>query len=256
MFSFFAVAIYKIVYSKLNVASRYKTSSLSRYAAESLVHYLQNELTGDNSKFQSLYALSQMNQRVIGDVTCQYTLSDESSRININNVYPSFDFLANLTGFDPGLAQSVYSSGFKPFEVKEKLLLVDGIDQAKLAGINDLITVFGNGKININTADKEVLNSLGLSSDVVSAILAYRAGSDGIQATADDKVFNTSQDAFDCVGSGTSAAQELNNLFAAGVLDTISRTFALHLDTKVLGKQAMEYDIIFDTQKVLRWQER
>ena len=88
MFGFFAVAIYKIVYSRINVSSRYKTSALSRYAAESLVYYLQNLLISDNSKFQSLYALSQMNQRVIGDVTCQYTLSDEGSRININNMYP------------------------------------------------------------------------------------------------------------------------------------------------------------------------
>ena len=145
---------------------------------------------------------------------------------------------------------------FKPFEVKEKLLLVDGIDQGKLAGISDLITVFGNGKININTVSKEVLESLGLDSGAVGAILAYRGGSDGIQGTADDKMFNSSQDVFDCVGSGTSSAQQFSNLFAAGILDTVSRTFVLHLDTKVLGKQTMEYDIIFDTQKILRWQER
>jgi type II secretory pathway component PulK len=77
-----------------------------------------------------------------------------------------------------------------PFEVLEEVLLVKGMDEDAFNKINEYITIYGDGKININTASKPVLLALGLDLDVVNKILLYRYGKDGILDTADDNIFD------------------------------------------------------------------
>jgi type II secretory pathway component PulK len=57
--------------------------------------------------------------------------------------------------------------------------------------LKEYITIYGDGRININTASKEVLLALGLSEDIVYKILALRYGEDGIEGTNDDNIFDT-----------------------------------------------------------------
>jgi len=69
-----------------------------------------------------------------------------------------------------------------PFEFLEELLLVRGITRelfygtAERPGISSFISMYGNGKININTASSMVIRSLSdeIDEDRVEEILAYR----------------------------------------------------------------------------------
>jgi type II secretory pathway component PulK len=75
------------------------------------------------------------------------------------------------------------------FEVLEEICLVKGMSRDIFEHIKEYITIYGSGKININTASREVLVALGLDESIVARILAFRCGPDGVIGTADDNVF-------------------------------------------------------------------
>ncbi len=93
----------------------------------------------------------------------------------------SDDYYSNL--------QYPYKRKKSPFELLDELSLVQGFTQEIIHQLEPFITVYGNGSVNINTASKPVLMSLGLDSSVADKILRVRAGPDGIEATADDYIF-------------------------------------------------------------------
>jgi type II secretory pathway component PulK len=69
-------------------------------------------------------------------------------------------------------------------------LLLDGSS----AFVNTF-TTFGEEKVNINTVSGEILSILpGLDQQAASAILAFRAGGDGVENTDDDQVFEKAED--------------------------------------------------------------
>jgi general secretion pathway protein K len=68
-----------------------------------------------------------------------------------------------------GNLDSPYSCRNAPFEVTEELLLVKGITQDVFERMRDYITVYGNGRVNINHASKLVIESLSEKMDTVLA---------------------------------------------------------------------------------------
>jgi len=89
-----------------------------------------------------------------------------------------------------GLLHS-YEAKDSDFEVLEELLLVNGMDEEIFKKIRDYITIYGEGKVNVNTASKAVLLALGLGGDVVYNILRFRYGEDMIFGTDDDGAFTS-----------------------------------------------------------------
>lgn len=83
-----------------------------------------------------------------------------------------------------------YAAKDAPFESYDELLLVRGMDRAIFDQIRPFVTPFGGGAVNVNTARKEVLGSLGLPQGAVDKILKYRAGADGRDGTVDDRSFS------------------------------------------------------------------
>lgn len=62
-------------------------------------------------------------------------------------------------------------------------------------GLTDIFTVYGDGKININTANRMIISALpGLDEKIADLIESYRAGPDRIAGTTDDVCFNSPQD--------------------------------------------------------------
>lgn len=75
------------------------------------------------------------------------------------------------------------------YETMDELLLVKGVSKDVYERIGPYVTVYGDGKININTVSGIVLSALGLEDVLVEKILAVRRGKDGVEATLDDHVF-------------------------------------------------------------------
>ena len=83
-----------------------------------------------------------------------------------------------------------YAAKDNAFDILEEVLLVKGMSEDDFTKIKNYITIYGNGKVNINTASRKVLLSLGLKEDIVEDILVFRSGKDGVTGTPDDLVFN------------------------------------------------------------------
>lgn len=127
-----------------------------------------------------------------GKIVTFYGIMDEEGKININKASKetlesllelideplSADVAASIVDWrdkdsepeEGGAEDFYYQSLEEPydcknadFEIIEELLLVKGVTPQLLSRLQDMITVYGEGKVNINTAGKEVLQALGRS---------------------------------------------------------------------------------------------
>ena len=158
----------------------------------------------------------------------RYGVSDEESKININKIsLPVLDRLFRIVlGFGEieaselaaaiidwrdsdselsipaGSAEDPYYRNLDypyeakdaDFEVLEEVTLVKGITEGIFRKIENYITIYGDGKVNINTASQPVFLALGLNREIVDKILNFRCGEDGLEGTLDDNVFDTQAD--------------------------------------------------------------
>jgi hypothetical protein len=95
-------------------------------------------------------------------------------------------------------------------------------------GLRDVFTPFSSGKININTADANVLQLIpGIDTTAAADIIKYRAGPDGQEGTDDDTPFqNPGQLA--AAGVDPRAMGQIGNF-----VTTKSTTFEVHVTAKI-----------------------
>jgi type II secretory pathway component PulK len=159
----------------------------------------------------------------------RYGLSDEERKININEIdSPVLERLFRIAaGSDAIQAQELaasiidwrdkdsvvsipsgsaedqyyrtldypYEAGDGKFEVLEEVLLVKGMSEDIFTKIKKYITIYGDGRVNINTASGTVLLALGLSPEVVDKILNFRYGEDELEGTTDGGIFDNLSEA-------------------------------------------------------------
>jgi general secretion pathway protein K len=193
--------------------------------------------------------------------TC-FGLIDEESKININKVNAQLiGRLFRLAGLEESEAQDLamsvidwrdadsqmssptggaedpyyrnlpapYEAKDAPFESIDELLLVKGVNENIFQKVKKYITIYGNGRVNVNTATKIVLMAVGYSENIADKIIAYRNGKDSIAATNDDNFFESISE----IGPKISDTANLNqaeqaqiaNIETDGVLTTSSANF-------------------------------
>ncbi len=135
----------------------------------------------------------------------------------------SDDYYANL--------QYPYVKKDAKYETLDELLLVKGIDRDLFERLIPYVTIYGDGKVNVNTATTEVLSVLGLSGPLALKIVTVRRGADGVDGTSDDHVF---QKAFDLAAEVNAAmaldveeVKQIDFLNAQGVLAATSSYFTI-----------------------------
>lgn len=84
-----------------------------------------------------------------------------------------------------------YSPKDADFETETELLRVPGMTAGIYQAARPWITVFGDGRVNLNTALPEVLALTDLNEGLAGKILALRSGPDGQWQTSDDEVFRS-----------------------------------------------------------------
>jgi len=224
----------------------------------------------------------------------RYGLIDEESKINFNKASLEVleRFFKNLLDFDEMEAQELaarvvdwrdsdqelsiplgsaedndYEDLSSPYEAKdadlevlEELLLVKGMTREILDQMQDYITVYGEGEVNINTASRLVLLALGLNEDLADKILDYRRGKDAESGTVDDHVFENPSEILPQLSQayplGPSDVAQLSGV-AGQSLVTNSQHFTIrsiaHLNQ---GKQTAQIVSVVDRSgKILYWQE-
>jgi len=102
-------------------------------------------------------------------------------------------------------------------------------------GLKDVFTPVSTGRININTADANVLQMIpGVDAVTAENIIKLRAGPDGVDGTEDDTPFLNAAGALQSAGAPALAQQ------AGNLLTTRSSTFEVHV-TAQIGVQKREY---------------
>lgn len=156
-----------------------------------------------------------------------------------------------------------YSAKLKdlPFEVVEELTMVPQVTHNIFDAVKDYVTVYGDGRVNINTAPGEVLEMLGLKPELVKKIIQFRAGKDGIDGTADDNRVEEISSYMDAIGKyltlNAAEKSELEGFILSGTVSTRSQC-VLICSKGVLGNKKRSYRIccVYDLSgKIRHWAE-
>jgi len=154
-----------------------------------------------------------------------------------------------------------YEAKDSDFEVIEELLLIKDLNQEVFDKIKHFVTIYGDGKVNINTASKQALLALGLRNYVAENIILFRKGGDLIAGTGDDDIFlqestivpRLSQ-SFDL---SPSELESLSNLVAEGKFTVKSENFMIQSIAKLnhLKGQTTIVAVVDRTGKIKYWSE-
>jgi type II secretory pathway component PulK len=167
----------------------------------------------------------------------------------------SDDYYYNLEyPFEPKDAQ---------FELLDELLLIRGVTPAVFKQLRPFVTIYGDGQVNINTADREVLAALGLSEGVIDKILTVRVGVDGEESTTDDYVFtktyDIASDMLKFLKMELDEIREVDRLNSLAKLKTASSIYSVQSRAILQGKsQSLMVNAVFDARenRVLYWSEK
>jgi DNA uptake protein ComE-like DNA-binding protein len=198
--------------------------------------------------------LSELNKEVtleLDNASATYHFTDEESKININTA--DKEVLMRLPGMnDESVAGKIIEyRNDKVFALKEELLLVPGVDEELFNQIKDLVTVWTDGRVNLNTASEPVLRALGLSDDLVALIMRFRR--EGVFADI-NTVINDLRRFSDLT---VQQIAQLQNVLSQDLLTVKSQKFNILVQTKFLNKPTRNFHISFslDDSQVLQWNE-
>lgn len=268
------LALAGFVFQQIKFSSFFLRQSISLPMARAAVLRVFEDRKSDvTPEYDSFRELTQENmQELCDEATYKYYFSekkdnkeelefiDEGALINVN--LASSDVLMRLPGLDDDLAGNITESTRRPFKRKEELLLVEGITKDVYNKFKDLITVNGAGKININTAQGDVLAALGLDEELIGIILRYREdslGTDGERETEDDGAFTNQGTILSDLQkfSNLSLRQEQDIISLMNYLNVKSEYLRLNVIPQVKGKDGVRYSIVIypAENKILSWAE-
>jgi len=190
---------------------------------------------------------------------------DESALININTA--TKDMLERLPGLNEDLADKIVNSGLRPFKSINEVMLVEDMTADKFRLFKDLVTVYGNGKININTANRGVLKCLGLDDELIDVIERFRKEHKIEKPMDFDEPIESESDyGFSSVST---LATDLNSFSMIGLrqeqdlislqsrLDVRSDYRRLNIVPKINNKEGTRFSVVVNlaTKKILSWKE-
>ncbi len=147
-----------------------------------------------------------------------------------------------------------------PFESVEELLFVRGMTPEIWQKAAPYLTAYGKGVVNLNTADRLVLQALGITAPAVDVILSYRVGEDDKPGTPDDRVFESVDQMVLEIDKllPLEDRNRLSQLSADGVVGFRTETFSLSI-TGVEGTEQSRMSVwcVLDRAgRILDWRER
>jgi general secretion pathway protein K len=292
-----ALVLNAYINPQISLASKLKERAKSYYLAKAGVKKAIQTVAADETLgFDALKDLrnnKEFKEKELGDGIFNIGLVDEERKININKA--SFDVLkrffeiaGGITAKDAsGIADSIidwrdadndarqlgaedpyyqtlsppYPCKNKDFEVIKELLLVKGISREIFDKVRDNITVYGQGAVNINTAEKIVLESLGMSDALAEKIIHFRNGEDGAPGTEDDNVFDNVSSIVDSLRKAEDLSQEeinqLGSVIGSGLISVASDNFTGKSTVRLKNRPTLSsITFVFGRDKKIKfWRE-
>lgn len=255
--SILALGTTSSVLQELKLAKFVTDANTSSYFALSAVEAMKLLLANDETpEVVTLYDLRD-REIPMGDQLVFVHPVDEQSKVNVDRA--SKEVLARLPGLS-GSAQLVDEIFAANLATEEELLLLGGVTREAFEEMKQMITVFGPGPVNINTASADVFSCLGIDADVVRKIEDYRVGEDGVVGTEDDKFFSSTAEIvplFEALGLNPIQVLALQNLIASGQLSASTDCLAFEITVKKAKKKIRFFKIIvsLSQRRILSWHE-
>lgn len=242
------------VSTRIRLLKKYEELVLGWPLARSAALEVIDRRLEPDKEYDALADLARSRELSAGTGKAEYVLIDESARINVN--LATQEILVRIPGLSQSLAENIIHSA-RPYAVLEELRLVDGITPEVWGLCREHLTVYGEGKVNINTASPVVLGALGLDVNLIQAVLAVRAGDDDAEGTADDGFFESADTLAATLSSEIIPGQAQLALLQSlsGVLDVKSSALRLQVKTYILGRRGVDYEVVVDREKILSWRE-
>ena len=137
--------------------------------------------------------------------------------------------------------------------------MIRGMTDEIFLKVKDSITVYGEGKVNINTAGRQALYSLGMNDALTEKILFYRKGNDGIEGTEDDNVLKGQASITNDLKAGAGLTEEELNkiveLTSAGLLTVDSKNFSINAEGRVGRRREWIVCIVDKEREIKHWRE-
>lgn len=172
-----------------------KNFALAKAGVERAIAFLysREKLRGTKEHFPEVCRAIFSGSLVEGEYAVR--IVNEESKLNIN-VCPR-EQLARLFALNEIQNKELlldfifkWRGQHKGFAALSQLLLGKSLNKQALEKIAEIVTIYGEGKININTAPAQVLEVLpGLNREKIQRIMDYRSGPDRTADTDDDQAF-------------------------------------------------------------------
>jgi general secretion pathway protein K len=250
-----------------------------------------NDTSFEKKSFQTgSFVVSYTREDEQGNVTVRYGLLDEERKININTAPKDVllalpdateelvDSIVDWLDKDSGTGRQgaekdyyadqdpAYPSKDGPMEALEEMMMIKGMTPEIMKKWKPYLTVYGDGRININTASADVLKVAGLNEDLIEKIMAFRSGIDEKLGTEDDGVFKDeggiARTLFEAEPLNSNDTGLLINLVSKGVLGVKSKHFWIQSNGRIAGSgknaktiSAIVEHIQADEFKIKYWQE-
>ncbi len=200
---------------------------------------------------------------------CVYQIRDENGLISLNAA-PD-EILAEVEGMSRTIIRKINARRTgdrqnntppEPFQTIEEIRFMPGISDdewfgdGRNAGLKDVLTCWGDGKININTAPPEVLECIpNVRESVVDAIIGHRAGPDGEVGTGDDGDFATIESIGDLIRVGPDVLEELNRFCTTQSQCFTITGIATRRQGKIVAACVATVYVMPPNASVMKWRE-
>ncbi|MFZ5801376.1 MAG: general secretion pathway protein GspK [Candidatus Omnitrophota bacterium] len=245
---------------KLSRVIEEKWNTLEAAGAAFKAEYLAR-LKDETPDYDTLFELKAERVLELGKNRVVYQLLDEESRINLNTAPKGI--LLRLPGLqsETVVDEILAYRQARPFALKEELLLVNGVDKEIYSQCRDYITVWTSGEVNVNTASATVLAALGMGERLISSLINFRKGPDGLAGTEDDGAFKNLADFINDLDHYSDLTGDevtlLQNLISQNRLTVKSNVLDFESRVSFLSQPARRYAAVFNLSenKALRWEE-
>ena len=260
----------------------------AREMAREEIYRLARILKNDKNAYDALneeWALSR------GEEPISYTFQDEERKINLNT-FPR-EVLSALPGVGeeiasaiidwrdtddiplPGGAEDIYYISLNPpyhcknklLESMEELQAIKGVTPELFRTLESIATIYGHGKLNINTASEEtlgvLLTGLGSPLSLRDKIILYRQGLDGIEGSADDNIFDaimTVKQKLQPNGLIPEEEAAIDTMINRNLIEVKSNCYRVSLKAVLEGKYKCEVKAVLSKNesspiKIVYWKE-
>lgn len=156
-------------------------------------------IRGEGARFNINQLLAQQDRMVLKNLFVLWGLESDAADILIDRLtdWVDDDIGRQLNGAEETEYEAVGITGApanKPFRSVDEMGLVLGMEELTAVKPNwrDAFTIFGDGKIDVNEAESDVLQTAtGLTPEMTADIVRVRLGPDGEEGTEDDLRFES-----------------------------------------------------------------